>query len=625
MNRTISLCMIVKNEEKQLKRCLESVRDKVDEIVIVDTGSTDLTLDIAREYTSKVYHYEWSNDFSAARNFSLKYATSDYILVLDADEYLSEDTNLQKEVAQGFHYYILKIHNTLSYGRAFDHTAVRLFIRDKNMYFQNRLHEHLNIIDDNHHYKGGFGIATLIYHSGYTNELLAEKEKTKRNLPLMKKEVDENPNAYNLFNMGKTYLSIEEYEKAVEYFRRAYPISGNRAYMPELIAKLAFCLGKLELYKDGIRILSNAVHLFPNETEIHSMLGRLFLDAGYFKDAEIVYRKCLEIGDQGTMVSEGAGSYLAHFSLAEMYESQNRIIECYDEVVRALQTKNTFAPALRKYFEVVSKANIPLDDVYKNIELLYNISNVNDLQILLDILYGLRHPLLGKFMSIYNINAQMHIMVVAKQYDKQYLEAMKNWRAMTNLNKENGIDILLLSIILKDEELFSLAKPLLNLNERDNKLLKKIIRCEEISAHRASSSLKSTMEQIAVSLILLEEFDTFELISNFFLAGPIDFKIKLCNIMAGYGHAEIAIDILTKLLQEQSNNIEIIESLGDICFQSNYLEDAWLLYSKILNKTNKYSTYQNCYDIAVRTSNIDLMNSIRSEMLEKFPDSAWIV
>lgn len=83
---TISLCMIVKNEEKVLKRCLSSVCDLVDEIIIVDTGSTDKTKDIAHEFTDKVYDFKWINDFSKARNYSFSKATMDYILWLDADD-----------------------------------------------------------------------------------------------------------------------------------------------------------------------------------------------------------------------------------------------------------------------------------------------------------------------------------------------------------------------------------------------------------------------------------------------------------------------------------------------------------------------------------------------------------
>ncbi|MGE5404944.1 MAG: glycosyltransferase [Candidatus Saccharibacteria bacterium] len=87
---TISLCMIVKNEEETLGRCLDSIKDLVDEIVIVDTGSTDRTKEIAERYSAKIHDFEWIDDFSAARNYSFSKATQDYILWLDADDVLFE-------------------------------------------------------------------------------------------------------------------------------------------------------------------------------------------------------------------------------------------------------------------------------------------------------------------------------------------------------------------------------------------------------------------------------------------------------------------------------------------------------------------------------------------------------
>lgn len=87
---TVSLCMIVKNEEKVLGRCLDSAKEIADEIIIVDTGSTDRTKEIAAEYTEKIYDFEWNDDFSAARNESFRKATMDYCMWLDADDVIPE-------------------------------------------------------------------------------------------------------------------------------------------------------------------------------------------------------------------------------------------------------------------------------------------------------------------------------------------------------------------------------------------------------------------------------------------------------------------------------------------------------------------------------------------------------
>jgi glycosyltransferase involved in cell wall biosynthesis len=88
---SISLCMIVKNEEAVIGRCLDSVQGIADEINIVDTGSVDKTKDIAARYTDRIFDFEWTDDFAAARNFSFQQATTDYILWLDADDVFTEN------------------------------------------------------------------------------------------------------------------------------------------------------------------------------------------------------------------------------------------------------------------------------------------------------------------------------------------------------------------------------------------------------------------------------------------------------------------------------------------------------------------------------------------------------
>ena len=94
--------MIVKNEEKYLPQCLNSIKDIVDEIIIVDTGSIDKTVEIAESFGAKVYHYKWNNSFSEARNESLKYANNDWILIMDADdEFCSDDKEKFKELLNG--------------------------------------------------------------------------------------------------------------------------------------------------------------------------------------------------------------------------------------------------------------------------------------------------------------------------------------------------------------------------------------------------------------------------------------------------------------------------------------------------------------------------------------------
>lgn len=621
MDTTITLCMIVKDEERHLKRCLDSVKDKVTEIVIVDTGSKDKTLAIAEEYTTKIHYFKWVDDFAAARNESLKYATSDYILVLDADEYLESDADLQKDIKSDCDYVLLKIYNDVSYGRAFTHTAVRLFANHRGLHYHNRLHEHLNVLGENTNYKSQHG-KVIIHHTGYTDEIMQEKDKTNRNLPLMLQEVEENPDAYNLYNMGKTYLSINEHAKAIEYFQRAYPLSAGRMFLPELITKMCYCLGELKQYEDSLRILNDAVKVYPNETDMHYMQGRIFMDAGYIKDAEMVLKGCLDLGgDLGITVTEGTGGYMTRFVLAELYESRNQLDESYKYIVEVLQEKKTFAPGLSKYFEIVTKSNIPIDDVYRNIEQLYNISNINDLQLLLDVLYGLRHPLLNKFLTVYSITAQPNVAAAAMQYDKKYAEAKDIWMNMECVTEENGKDLLLLSFLLNDDELFNLAKPLLNLSGKEEKIIRKIIKKEIISSNKMTSYVEKILGDIVSHLLKLQEYECLQIILEYLAYTSLKSKVYSYSLLISYGFTEVAIDLLVKLFEEHPNNVEVIRLLGDVCLSCNYTQDAQLLYSKLLELIPDYGSYERCYKLYEKIDDRAGMSRIVESIKNKFPRS----
>ncbi|HCC34730.1 MAG TPA: hypothetical protein DEQ02_03515 [Ruminococcaceae bacterium] len=156
---TISLCMIVKNEEKVLARCLDSVKDVVDEIIIVDTGSDDKTKAIAKKYTDNVYDFEWINDFSAARNFAFSKATMDYQMWLDADDILTEENmiklkNLKDTLNPQTDIVTMKYLTHFDAGGNPIHSSTRerLIRREKNFLWQGAVHECIPLIGNIVHY-----------------------------------------------------------------------------------------------------------------------------------------------------------------------------------------------------------------------------------------------------------------------------------------------------------------------------------------------------------------------------------------------------------------------------------------------------------------------------------------
>lgn len=146
---TVSLCMIVKNEEKVLDRCLNSIKDLMDEIIIIDTGSTDSTLEIASKYTSNIYSYQWKDDFADARNLSFSKATMDYIYMADADEVLDEInaklfSNLMEVILPEIDIVQMTYCNQLKFGTVYnfdEELRPKLFKRVRSFRFQDPIHE----------------------------------------------------------------------------------------------------------------------------------------------------------------------------------------------------------------------------------------------------------------------------------------------------------------------------------------------------------------------------------------------------------------------------------------------------------------------------------------------------
>lgn len=623
MMKTIALCMIVKNEQEYLRRCLDSVKDKVHQIIIVDTGSTDDTISIAKEYTSNIFEIEWTNDFSAARNESIKHAKTDYILALDADEYLEENANLIEEIESGADYYFTKIYNVMSSDRGITHLAIRIFANNKGLHYRNRLHEHLNTMEQEDKLKAAYAKLT-IFHTGYTDEMMESREKANRNLPLMLKEVEENPTVYNLFNMGRTYMWVGEHEKAIKYLQRAYPLSKELTIAPELISTLCRSLGELKRYEEALIILKEATTIYPGEVDLIHLQALFYMEINYYKDAIAKMNKCLELGDRGITVTEGNGSYIAHFRLAEWYESRNDLMKSYEHISEAFKLKNDFVPVMGKYFRILEKANVPLEEVFSSTKQLYPISNSGQLEKLLEVMYQLRHPLLQRYLTEYNVTVQDNVMATAQQYAKDYDRAQALWLGMANVDEQNGEDILLLSVILKDEALFRKSSLSLNLSQKEQKILYKIIMDEPSGNARLTSCLENILERILLHLIRLQEFEIFEKILNFLWQGSAEVKVKVCEHLVAYGFNEIAIDLLVKLFESNPNNVRIIGVLGDTCFRYGYYEDAQLFYARLLEFHPEYSSYERCYFLSEKVGDQEGSCNIRESIKLKFPLSLWV-
>lgn len=218
----ISLCMITKNESDKLDRCLAAVKDLPLEIIVVDTGSTDNSIEVARKYTEHVYHFDWISDFAAARNFSVSKATNDWILVLDTDEYVTSVDmeaiyKLIDENATGVGCLIRTSPDTVG-SITVDHVE-RLF--NKKFYMYKRpIHEQVLPIDETLTAFCSFDIPLYVDHDGYFSSKEEMDLKAKRNLDILLASEHDYPDSYTYFQIGQSYYIMGDYENACRYFEK---------------------------------------------------------------------------------------------------------------------------------------------------------------------------------------------------------------------------------------------------------------------------------------------------------------------------------------------------------------------------------------------------------------------
>ncbi len=222
----VSCCLIVKNEIKVLERCVKSVQEKlsgiVNDIVVVDTGSTDGTRELAVELGCNVFDFEWCDDFAKARNCSIEKAKNDWIMILDADEFIDyvDKKELKWFIKNSSINTILDIdiENIENDGTFISkETVVRLFNK-RAFEFRVRIHERLKAKNDGVVYKDK--LKCKILHTGYSKETIVSKNKLKRNEALMEAELQENMVHDLSVRLIDSYIDFGDTEKAIAEFER---------------------------------------------------------------------------------------------------------------------------------------------------------------------------------------------------------------------------------------------------------------------------------------------------------------------------------------------------------------------------------------------------------------------
>jgi glycosyltransferase involved in cell wall biosynthesis len=303
----VSLSMIVKNEEHTLAACLESVRGVVDEIIIVDTGSTDKTVEIATSYGARVEHFPWNNDFAEARNEALKLCTGSWILYLDADEQLSPESrtilrSTLSKTGPAVGGYICTIVSPHRFSDTESETHKGGYPRIFRNYgypklsFRGRVHEQItpSLLECGAKiYASDF----RIIHTGYDIGKEEMQKKVDRNYQLLIRHVQEEPlNAYAWFQLGQTLSRMNIAEKAQESLHFALDLGTlSTPVAASAASSLAHIYGSQKRYEDALRWAEYSLDKVPNQLLALNYKAYALLYLGRLSEAEASFNEALNI------------------------------------------------------------------------------------------------------------------------------------------------------------------------------------------------------------------------------------------------------------------------------------------------------------------------------------------
>lgn len=330
---TLSLCMIVRDEEAMLGRCLAAVQDAVDEIIVVDTGSTDRTVEIATEHGARVLHHTWTGDFAAARNVSFAAATGDWVMYLDADEVLHEEDAERLKALTGRTwreaFYLVETNHTgdLGDGTAVTHSALRVFRNRPEYRFEGRIHEQIAQHLPAYLPERLEHTDVRVEHFGYLGAVRDAKGKSQRNIELLERQLAEGGDTPFLhFNLGSEHAAAGDAERALDEFRTAWTMLRTDArltsygFAPSLASRLVKALRVCNRLDEGETTAAEILELFPGFTDIVFEQALIARARGDHATAAALLHRCLEMGDAPASYSAtvGCGTYLARVSLAEI-------------------------------------------------------------------------------------------------------------------------------------------------------------------------------------------------------------------------------------------------------------------------------------------------------------------
>lgn len=378
----LSLCMIVRDEQEDLGRCLSSVRSLADEIIVVDTGSIDSTRILAAEFGARVVEWGWRDDFAAARNRSLEEASGEWILILDADEELPPEgrdgllallkkRRSRKAIVEGDGLAVATAGTqdpaaTVGYrltvvdflgseaGPEFQMMpSLRLFRNRMGYRFTGRVHEELSPGP------GVVGDATgiRIHHYGHLDPYLRRKKAPLRNAALLGGVMKEAPKAEDVkLRLGRELWLAGDLDAALKYLARAAKeIPRGSDLHARLLGLQALCLKQRGEPASALQAIREGTELFPDFSDLHYLAGELHLDRGDFSRALEAYRRAIALSEVPVRYHPfgGCGSYKALFGIGKTHEALLNYREALTSYTLAFRARKDFYEPLYRATSLV--------------------------------------------------------------------------------------------------------------------------------------------------------------------------------------------------------------------------------------------------------------------------------
>jgi glycosyltransferase involved in cell wall biosynthesis len=380
----LSLCMIVRDEEQMLPRCLEAVAAVVDEIVVVDTGSTDATIEIARSFGARVLERAWEGSFARARNVSFDAAGGDWLMYLDADELLvREDAALLRSLTgrtwrEAF--YLSETNHTgdPQDGIVVAHNALRVFRNRPEYRFEGRLHEQIAHRLPAYLPERIEATNVRVEHYGYVGVVRAAREKSRRNLELLRlQQAESKPTPFLHYNLGCEYAAAGDREAALVEFEAAWELierSPNREsfkFAPALLSRLVKALRVCGHPQQALERAGEGLERFPDFTDLVLEQALAATALGRHEQAIALYERCIEMGEapRPYTATVGSGSFLPRLQLAELKRAEGELEQAIEVLEQCLREHPRFVGAVLPYASALLQRGVSAQAVVEELEL----------------------------------------------------------------------------------------------------------------------------------------------------------------------------------------------------------------------------------------------------------------